>query len=111
MKPRPPGSSEAPSAETRVYSITFRIPAAPPDPAARHRHVLSLSLEVDPGGPETGRPRTAQFASPAGSVPVGTVRNAEGEPCEVTAGPADLGPGWRRRGVPPAHRAVPAPLA
>src|SRR5690349_13532943 len=82
MKPRPTGSSKAPSAETRVHSITFRIAAAPPDRPARGR---SLSLELDPGGPGNRAARDRPVCVPRGICTNGNVRSTEGGPCEVTA--------------------------
>src|SRR5271154_5405001 len=75
--------------------------------------IFSCSM-IDPGhpaAPETGRPGTAQVASPAGFVPMGTLRRPDWRTVRSDYGPAAPGAGWRPGGVPPARRAVPAPPA
>src|SRR5215475_9702531 len=52
MKPRFTGSSKAPSAETRVYSITFRIPLLLPDPAGQApARAVTVIRGLDSGRP------------------------------------------------------------
>src|SRR5215475_12476388 len=74
MKPRFTGSSKAPSAETRVYSITFRIPLLLPDPAQRpdRRASPALTRYVSCHEPHDPRPpdgAPAAFLSPRSHRP------------------------------------------
>src|SRR3984885_2236534 len=112
MKPRPMGSSKAPSAETRVHSITFRISAAPPDPAGQApARIVTVTggrsrrprKPGGPGPPSLRPPRDLYRWEPCRRPDWRTVRS--------DPGPADPGPGWRPGGVWPARRAVPAPPA
>src|SRR6202046_2860406 len=84
MKPRPTGSPKAPSAETKVHSIKFRIAAAPPDRPGRGRPVLSLSLELDGGGPGTRAARDRPVCVPRGISTYGNRAKKRGGPGEVT---------------------------
>src|ERR1700744_3466191 len=111
MKPRPTGSSKAPSAETRVHSITFRISIPLQIRPVRHRHVLSLSREVDPGGPGNRAARDRPVCVPRGICTDGNRATSDWRTARSDCGPADPGPGWRPGGVWPARRAVPAPPA
>src|ERR1700735_2977020 len=86
MKPRPTGSSKAPSAETRVHSITFRISAPPPDPAGQApARIVTVTggrprrprKQGGPGPPSLRPPRDLYRWEPY-DVPIG-------EMCEVTA--------------------------
>src|SRR5215469_13203825 len=51
MKPRPMGSSKTPSAETNVYSITFRTLLLLQVGSAGHRRLARVSTKGDPNWP------------------------------------------------------------